>query len=515
MEDYIIDSVRRNGDETINRFGEDARLLHSGKLSSFQRRKSCWRPRSVQIDIDSILSEDEETEEGFDAPELPQQERDKLRRLSTISEHVAARSRPFTIFEITATGVKKRKLQVHQMLNCIHRHNKDGECDDFSDGVVKLRDLRQLLSGGRQVPFIYTRRNCVILCIPYVRCVFLAGKTFFVPVGYNNFPRESGNLDGLEEKCEVLSLQPAMSFGVDRTFGQVTLKDAYKMAAPSTKLLSSPEEGKGQPTDVDRVLMYKLPKLMQLKSRTPTEILLLESAIVESVEVLQRQQVLLKNAAMSVVHDIREGKAINSKMLGSINGLSRILNGLKEDTQNLSQAISSVSQDTDSMRRLYVSHFWENPSLWEEESKSDKETTVSSTLSGEESRGVDTTKKATLRKRLNDVDMLLECYSQESDMLLKALTWIEECLDDSVAMIELHLGMQRNFLLKMEVWMTATASILGFFSFLTGCMGMNLENGMEKSPYSFHIFWGFTSFMLLVLLVSGIVIGRRIKNLRV
>ncbi|PFH38429.1 CorA family Mg2+ transporter protein [Besnoitia besnoiti] len=439
-----------------------------------------------------------------------------LQRSTTLMQHVAARSRAFVVYAISKQGLEESVMQTYDLLTRIHMHNKKHELEQTAAGAVKVRDIRLFLSASRDGSSILTRRNCLLVSLPYVRMVILHGLVFMLPIGKGNFRREARKFEQTEWRCKLLRQ------------GMLCREEDNEVMAPNSEGASSVMVGASSPsalddlprrssssifisagggdetqvsevpplTEIDSTLLEKLTQLVALESSTPFEYLALETAIVESDDVLSRQVREMRQTAASICVDLRTGRGVNSSILLSINSLRKMLDGLKSEAAGVLTALNEVLSDDNTLRRVAISRFWDTPELWEEESP-------------------EVLRRSGQWAIKHEVEMLLGCYSQEADSMLKSVKSIDEYIDDSLAMIELHLGMQRNFLLKTDVWMTALATITGFFSLVPGIFGMNIHHGFENVSSSQSIFWSITAAIFMGTIITGIVVSCMLRRLRI
>ncbi|CBZ53590.1 corA-like Mg2+ transporter domain-containing protein [Neospora caninum Liverpool] len=427
-----------------------------------------------------------------------------LKRSTTLMQHVAARSRAFIAYEISKKGLDEAVFQIYDLLTKIHQHSKKPEAEELALGAVKVRDVRLFLSAGSDGSSIITRRNCLLVSLPYVRIVILHGLVYMLPIGRGNFPREARKFEQTEWRCELLR-HGLLSRDDDDENGKLNSSGASLIEVTARGGSSGSSAAVGDagsvhdmspPTEIDSTLLEKLEQLVSLESSTPFEYLALETAIVQSLDVLSRQSREMRQTAVSICADLRTGSGVNSSILLSVNSLQKMLNTIKSEVAGVLTALNDVLGDDETLRRMAISRFWDTPELWEDESGEDR-------------------RNSGHRAIKHEIEMLLGCYSQEADAVLKNVKSIDEYMDDSLAMIELHLGMQRNFLLKTDVWMTALATITGFFALVPGFFGMNIHHGFENIPASATIFWSIAAAIFMGTIITGIVVSCLLKRLRI
>ncbi|PHJ23397.1 family mg2+ transporter protein [Cystoisospora suis] len=535
MEHYIIDPIRDSGEggeeeesvassesDALKRFRREPTILdrvgtalglssdRTGRPRAVQNRRGFLLKKSPRLReweerrplICSMLSPSS-TEEG-DGQRV-------LKRSTTLMQHIAARSKTFVVYAISKEGSKEMYLKTFDILSLIHSHNKANKPEESAPGAVKVRDLRMFLSSGRDLASITARRNCILVSWPYVRIIVLHELVLLLPIGKGNFPREARRFEQTEWRCELLK-RGLLTREEDEEVAGPVLESGSKISSlwGSTKphpsaslaLLRTHQENFNSKdecpalTDIDVTLLQKLEQLVALKTSTPFEYLALEAAIVESHHVMERQIRAIRQTATTICADLRTGRGVNSTILLSVNSLHKILDGLKSEVAGVLSSLNDVLSDDQCIRRMAISQFWSSPELWEEEGKEAFRQSGHVALK-------------------HELDMLLSCYSQDADVMMKNVRNIDEYIDDSLAMIELYLGMQRNFLLKADVWMTTLATVIGFFALVPTIFGMNIQHGLEKSPYATVFFWSIAASIFTATIITGIVVSCLLRKLRI
>ncbi|PFH32432.1 hypothetical protein BESB_017500 [Besnoitia besnoiti] len=93
------------------------------------------------------------------------------------------RVRRLRILEISGGTCRRLLLQTSELLRLVHCHNRRGAMEDAAVGALKLRDLRQVVGRcAAQRPSIEVRRNCVLVNLPYVKCLILCERVLLLPL---------------------------------------------------------------------------------------------------------------------------------------------------------------------------------------------------------------------------------------------------------------------------------------------------------------------------------------------
>lgn len=99
----------------------------------------------------------------------------------------------------------------------------------------------------------------------------------------------------------------------------------------------------------------------------------------------------------------------------------------------------------------------------------------------------------------DEAEMLLENYLQTVDDLTNRAGLLNQAIDDTENLIEIHLDTMQNSVLLVDLMISAISTTLSFGALMTAIFGMNLPLpvSMGKLPSSHYYFWGFVSFTFL------------------
>jgi len=103
-----------------------------------------------------------------------------------------------------------------------------------------------------------------------------------------------------------------------------------------------------------------------------------------------------------------------------------------------------------------------------------------------------------------DVELLLECYMQEAELLDHNISLLDETLDDVLQLMNLHLATVRNRVLKLDLGLNAVGVVVGFGACVGGLFGMNLRSGLEDS---FTAFYAVFVFCMVSCILTAIAVG--------
>eukprot|EP00070_Physeter_catodon_P037304 XP_028344198.1 uncharacterized protein LOC114486114 isoform X2 [Physeter catodon] len=181
----------------------------------------------------------------------------------------------------------------------------------------------------------------------------------------------------------------------------------------------------------------------------------------------------IAEAAANVLRVIHEQPS-STRKLRKVGDLRRRLDSIKSEARGADDALRSLLDSEDHLRRLEVSRFWggENVSAeWLRPSRS---------------------------ANSEDIEILLESYEQELDALLKGIVRTEEALGDALQLMELHLASIRNAFLKSEIALDVVGVLFGGIAAFAGVSGMNIKSGWEDKQNTFWILAGSLCFLSCV-----------------
>ncbi|EPT27372.1 CorA family Mg2+ transporter protein [Toxoplasma gondii ME49] len=146
----------------------------------------------------------------------------------------ASRVRRLQVLEIARGTCRRHLLQTSELLRLVHSHNRRGVVEDAAVGALKLRDLRQVIGRcAAQRPSVELRRNCVLVNLPYVKCILLCSRILLLSSDTESAPNHPPS------SLHVSHGSPKF-FSFSRVFSQAPLGSASPFAShPSSSLPSS------------------------------------------------------------------------------------------------------------------------------------------------------------------------------------------------------------------------------------------------------------------------------------
>ncbi|SOV82709.1 CorA-like Mg2+ transporter protein, putative [Plasmodium sp. gorilla clade G3] len=203
-------------------------------------------------------------------------------------------------------------LQSHELLKMVHKI-KGETTPENSSGLAQYRDIRQLLSNNTTTRFdISPKRNCVLINLPYRKCIIFKDFLLYIPT-FTNSP-----IPEIAEKEEKMC----------------------KYFIENSKVISL------------------------IKDSLPFEILILEAIFVDISEELKSEIEPVICEAEKLFEIISNNLSIY-KCINKLTDMRRKLKIIDEKVQSVYKSIHGVLNNDDDVRRLEVSYFWDKPELWE------------------------------------------------------------------------------------------------------------------------------------------------------
>eukprot|EP00923_Selenidium_pygospionis_P045796 GHVN01079064.1.p1 GENE.GHVN01079064.1~~GHVN01079064.1.p1 ORF type:complete len:940 (+),score=192.74 GHVN01079064.1:62-2881(+) len=458
-----------------------------------------------------------------------------------------SRQRKFTVLEIKGGSFKRYELQTPELLRMVHYHNKNNRLEDTATGSLKLRDLRQVCSHTSSAghrPSIEPRRNCILINLPPVRCLILHDRVLMIPFGYGAAlsgvrscrgspdSHMMGCLGRAETTHTSISVQPnkfslsgiiggngAMSGKGSEWGSQARFPSGYPVSnynrsshqevsrgvsggtTPGAPLLMSQSphsNGKddecgvsGPLSDAVRcglnaeiaALVANLVTLSEIRSIGPFEFAALEAVLIDVCSRLASDFTPLKRHAQHAF-ELVNGVPSSTQLLHEITDLRRRMGSMNDKILGVKTALKEILDNEEDLRRLEISRFWEAPE--------ERENPIESHIT-------------------DDVELLLECYEQEVESMLKQCDRADDTLDDTLQIMELHLASVRNVFLKSELGLDIVGVVVTFVGAVAGIFGMNIRNGFEDA---IDVFWPITMVMISLCAVSGLLVLLLFKRLK-
>lgn len=452
---------------------------------------------------------------------------------------IQAKTRKYITFEIGRGYKRCLLLQTGELLRLVHSYNKECLLQDTVPGALKLRDLRQVVSmGSSQRPSIEVRRNCILVNVPHFRVIILHQKVLLIASGYSRSPLEypssginynysSGN--NKSEKKEDLSKEQnncinkntfslndvslevpvpySSSIDVPNSpnnyqckhdvMNEVNFDNSMTVQFDSSKINSFPKTGieytpiqgltdkqiysrncQFIPPGIEDgfPLLRKLEHISGIESSTPFEYLVLETILVESCNIINRQVRPIRDSVLFILDSFPGRNRETRRLLDAVSELRRRLNAIEELAQGLFKAITEMLGNEEDIQRLEISFYWNRPEAWEYPKNTPYH---------------------------EEVENVLECYAQEVEMMLQQIESIGESLEDALEVLTLELSSLRNSIMKADLGLSIIATIVGFCGFFADCFGMNLRNGLEEVGPA--LFW-FITWGLILLCAAGAIV---------
>ncbi|CRG95779.1 CorA-like Mg2+ transporter protein, putative [Plasmodium gallinaceum] len=204
-------------------------------------------------------------------------------------------------------------LQTHELLKMVHQIKGENTSINSTSGLAQYRDIRQLVSNNTNTRFdISPKRNCVLLNLPYRKCIIFKDFLLYIPT-FTNSPI-----------LEVTQKEEKMC----------------KYFIENAKVISL------------------------IKDSLPFEILILEAIFVDICEELKNEIEPVICEAEKLFEIISNNLSIY-KCINKLTEMRRKLKIIDEKVQSVYKSIHGVLNNDEDVRRLEVSYFWDKPDLWE------------------------------------------------------------------------------------------------------------------------------------------------------
>ncbi|KAK6589338.1 family mitochondrial membrane with 2 transmembrane domains at C-terminus [Cryptosporidium xiaoi] len=373
--------------------------------------------------------------------------------------------------------ITQNYMQTAELLRKVHMHNVKQVLEEKATGALTLRDLRQVVGlHGFERPSIEIRRNCILVNMPGVRCLILHDKVYYLPrkpisVIYGNDGAENGkytryNITDYHDHCIIEKLVLITSNNVDK-------KDDY---SENGNDLNS----KGINLDLDSNTGNKEKE----QYKAPLELNALEVCLVQVCTQLWDNYYKIYNTAQHFLTHI-ENNPTSTQKVHEINDLRKMLDSLRDRIKGVYEAIKEILDDDDLLVRIEISKFWKQPQNWDN--------------------------IAILESSFFDSEILLECYEQEVEGLIRTVNRLNAQLDDAIEIMQIHLATIRNNFLKGEISLDIVGVCVGFVSAIASIFGMNIQSGLEKN---IGIFWFMAYTMITMCAFAGIIVILMFRRLQ-
>ncbi|KAL5369710.1 magnesium transporter CorA-like protein [Cryptosporidium parvum] len=484
------------------------------------------------------------------------------RRIQHWVEKYSQKQRKIPVVCIKDGKISQKYMQTAELLRKVHMHNERQILEERASGALTLRDLRQVVGlHGFERPSIEIRRNCILVNMPGVRCLILHDKVYYLPVSPIVFSpgRDESEIFEIETETEPQLLSHGINKKIDmsnskligfhlksKTKTQRYIKDSnprdlsiieklifitrkinveeaiiseelkqntlnselrsnIEAKAPIKDLynitVSAPEylkpETKTKPESLHKsnhcspvkLNLLEIPpsgttKHNEYQHKASLELNALEICLIEVCKQLWDSYYIIDDTAQDFLLHI-ENNPTSTQKVYEINDLRKRLDSLRDRIKGVYEAIKEILDDDDLLIRIEISKFWNNPENWDN--------------------------KAILESTFFDSEILLECYEQEVEGLIRTVNRLNAQLDDAIEVMQIHLATIRNNFLKGEISLDIVGVCVGFVSAIASIFGMNIQSGLEKNV---DIFWFMAYTMITLCVFAGIVVILMFRRLQ-
>lgn len=214
----------------------------------------------------------------------------------------------------------------------------------------------------------------------------------------------------------------------------------------------------------------------------PFEFRALEGILIYICAVLEREFLGIEPELRNTLLTLPE--RINFEKLEQLRELEQRLNHYYSRARKVQNALQSVLDEDEDMADMYLSEKRRNP--------------------GAGRNPVDH----------DEAEMLLETYLQHVDDLTSRAGLLNQAIDDTENLIEIHLDTTQNRLLLVDLIITMMSTVTSFGTMVTAMLGMNfpLPDAMTRLPKSQYYFYGFVGLMLTAMGVTFLTMTRWCKG---
>lgn len=210
----------------------------------------------------------------------------------------------------------------------------------------------------------------------------------------------------------------------------------------------------------------------------PFEFRALEGILIYTCAVLESEFSKIDPDLRKTLFNLPE--RINSEQLEKLRRLEQQLNHYYSRARKVQHALQSVLDENEDMADMYLTEKRRNP-------------------------GID-------RNPLDhdEAEMLLETYLQIVDDLTSRAGLLNQAIDDTENLVEIHLDTTQNRLLLVDLIITVFTTIISFGAMVTAVFGMNfpLPGVMTNLPESQYYFYGCAVLLALVMSIGLVLLVR-------
>eukprot|EP00177_Eucheuma_denticulatum_P006144 GFKZ01011208.1.p1 GENE.GFKZ01011208.1~~GFKZ01011208.1.p1 ORF type:complete len:534 (-),score=55.41 GFKZ01011208.1:492-2093(-) len=214
----------------------------------------------------------------------------------------------------------------------------------------------------------------------------------------------------------------------------------------------------------------------------PFEFRALEGILIYICAVLEREFLGIEPELRKTLLTLPE--RINFEKLEQLRQLEQRLNHYYSRARKVQNALQSVLDEDEDMADMYLSEKRRNP--------------------GAGRNPVDH----------DEAEMLLETYLQNVDDLTSRAGLLNQAIDDTENLIEIHLDTTQNRLLLVDLIITVMSTVTSFGTMVTAMLGMNfpLPDAMTRLPNSQYYFYAFVGLMLTAMGITFLTMTRWCKT---
>lgn len=477
-------------------------------------------------------------------------------------EKYSQKQRKILVICIKDGKISQKYMQTAELLRKVHMHNERQVLEERAVGALTLRDLRQVVGlHGFERPSIEIRRNCILVNMPGVRCLILHDKIYYLPASIIPFPPEYYENEVFELDTEIEShitsydirqktdtsnsqipgfhLKPraksqqhfkdsnhrdlsiieklifiTRKIGIQEAVNNEEIQNhnlnpEYKNSKEMITYITHPNHINDLPNQQlnneesfkskclnksvncssVKLNLLEIPpsnfkKQNEDQYKIPLELNALEICLIEVCKQLWDSYYIIDDNAQDFLNHI-ENNPTSTQMVYEINDLRKRLDSLRDRIKGVYEAIKEILDDDDLLIRIEISKFWNKPENWDS--------------------------KAILESTFFDSEILLECYEQEVEGLIRTVNRLNAQLDDAIEVMQIHLATIRNNFLKGEISLDIVGVCVGFVSAIASIFGMNIQSGLEKN---IDIFWFMAYTMITLCVFAGIIVILMFRRLQ-
>lgn len=204
----------------------------------------------------------------------------------------------------------------------------------------------------------------------------------------------------------------------------------------------------------------------------PFEFRALEGILIYACVALETEFVAIEPALTRSLETL--AVALTVERLEELRGLEQRLNSFYGRARKVQHVLQDVLDEDEDMANMYLSEARKHPDLRR------------NPLDHEEA------------------EQLLETYMQMVDDLTNRAALLNQAIDDTENIIEIHLDIKQNKLLLTSLMLSMASTVLGFGSLVTAVFGMNLQlpTAAAALPSSSTYFWAVVGSLLAAMTVG-------------